>query len=102
MEAIDTVAMQELTVDWYPTGIANVTGLVSATGESHKWYETVVFSGYYCDDEDCPDDEYEECQWHPGDYWRDEMKRQWLVNIRERHMHPVVDPALVLEELRQK
>ncbi len=97
--AIDTVAMRELSVDHRPQ-FTIVTGLVSDEQTPFSWFESVRYSGYYCDEEDCPDDEYTECGLHPGvEYWRDAMRADWLVDIRGRGMRPVVDPDLVKEQL---
>lgn len=100
-QAIDKVAMQELTIE-YRTGVesVSVTGLVADERTPWTWFESVRFVGYGCDEEECPDDPYEDCHLHPGDeYWRDQMRLNWLENIRDRGMRPVVDPDLVKAEL---
>ena len=98
-QAIDTVVMRELSIDHRPTGVTQVTGLVANDGP-WTWFETTTFSGYYCDEEECPDDAYEDCELHPGDeYWRDQMRINWVANIRARGLRPVADPDLVKDEL---
>ena len=98
-QAIDTVVMRELMIDHRPTGVTQVTGLVANDGP-WTWFETTTFSGYYCDEEECPDDAYEDCELHPGDeYWRDQMRITWVANIRARGLRPVADPDLVKDEL---
>jgi hypothetical protein len=98
-QAIDTVAMRELSIDHRPTGVTQVTGLVSGDGMPWTWFETTTFSGYYCDEEECPDDYTSECDAHPKGYWEEAMRRQWITSIRDRGLRPVVNPDLVREEL---
>lgn len=75
-----------LTFEYYATHDA-VTGLVEDDETPFRWYETVKMSGYYCDEEDCPDEG--ECSAHPAGYWIAAMEEAWLENITARGMRPV-------------
>jgi len=74
-----------LSVERYHWGFT-VTGLVSHGTD--KWYDTLKFSGYYCDEDDCLDDG--SC--HPGKYWENLAKEVWLKTAREKgyqHQSPM-------------
>lgn len=75
-----------LTFEYYATH-DTVTGLVEDDETPFRWYETVKMSGYYCDEEDCPDEG--ECATHPAGYWIQAMEEAWLANITARGMQPV-------------
>lgn len=98
MEIIDTIAMRELSKSNHASH-TTLTGLVADGRTPWKWFEPVHFAGYYCDEEECPDDYTSECDAHPEGYWEEAMRRQWITNIRERGLTPVVDPDLVKEEI---
>jgi len=78
----------QLSIAYYPTHQA-VTGLVVDDATPFAWYETVKLSGFYCDDEECPDDG--ECPTHPASYWLAAREAAWLDSVTARGMRPVED-----------
>ena len=77
----------QLSLEYYPTH-DTVTGLVEDDETPFRWYETVQLMGYYCDEEDCPDEG--ECDLHPAGYWVQALEAAWMENITARGMRPVV------------
>jgi hypothetical protein len=86
MTTINTTDL-DLSFSHYPTH-DTVSGLVTDGDTGFNWYETVKMSGYYCDEEDCPDDG--ECSSHPAGYWVQVMRDVWFDNITSRGMVPVI------------
>jgi hypothetical protein len=86
LSELGVVVMSKPTIDYYPTHAA-VTGLVTDNSTGFDWYETVKMSGYYCDEENCPDEG--ECPDHPKGYWRNVMRQAWLESVTSRGMRPI-------------
>lgn len=60
----------------YHANFLEVDGTVrDSMGERLK---SLAFVGYYCDEEECPDNYEEECPLHPGEYWLDLAAAHWV------------------------
>ena len=69
-----------LTIEYRPA-LTAVSGLVrDAAGDTYLHTERYV--GFYCDEEECPDDAATECPAHPGDYWADTMRARYYYTTR--------------------
>lgn len=79
-----------LTIDYYPSVTAISALVTDAAGTSYL--HTEKFLGFYCDEEDCPDDAATECPLHPGDYWAD--------TIRARYYYATRNAGLTIDALR--
>lgn len=79
---------EHLTIDYWPSVVA-VSGLVTDDHTGFSWLETVKMSGYYCDEDECPDDPMDECPLHHAGYWEEVMREAWLESITSRGMRMV-------------
>ena len=53
------------------------------TDGSAEWLESTLFVGYYCDEEECPEDPDTPCDIHPEGYWEGVMIDRWRNAITE-------------------
>jgi len=78
-----------LTVEYHPT-VTTVSGLVTDQAGS-TYLHTERFVGFYCDEEECPEDTAEECALHPGEYWADTMRARYYYYTRDAGLTIDVD-----------